>query len=69
MMDITFIYLHICDGLPFIHGHEPLIPSPSTAEVYYQLTLVIFKCMKQVFQPFHGECCAREKMRRDDHLL
>ena len=38
---VTFCDLHLCDGLPFIHGNEPGFVLPATAQVDDQLIFVL----------------------------
>ena len=66
----TLIDLHVCQGLPLVHGDEPAVLAlPAAAEVDHQLALVASQGFQDRFKPCLAEMAVREKEGRYDDLL
>jgi hypothetical protein len=65
----TFIDLHICDRLPFVHSHKPSIALPSAAEINDKLLLVAAQSSQYGVEAFLRELPGRKQEGRDDDLL
>ncbi|KDN65388.1 hypothetical protein CSUB01_05778 [Colletotrichum sublineola] len=70
LVERTLIDLHVRDGLPLVHGHEPpVVPAPPAAEVDDELIPVAAQRLEHRVQPLLAEPPVREQVRRDDDLL
>lgn len=66
---LTLVHLHVCDGLPFVHGHKPLlVTGASAAEVNDQLALVTTQSLQHIIQPWLAELAPWEEKGCDDDL-
>lgn len=52
---LTFIDLHICNRLPFIHSHKPSVVFPPTTEIDDKFILVAAQSSKHRVEPHLGE--------------
>lgn len=72
---LTFVHFHICDGLPFVHGHEPprlgIVATllAAAAQVYDKLLLVAAQGAEDCVEARLAELAAGEEKGRDDDLL
>lgn len=70
---LTLIDLHVRDGLPLVHRHEPLwtlaIILPAAAQVDDQLARVAAQRREDGVQAWLAEVCIREEEGRYDDLL
>jgi len=51
----TFVDLHICDSLPFVHGYEPSVAFLPAAEVNHKFLLISTKCSENILKTFLRE--------------
>ena len=66
---LTLVDLHVCDGLPLVHGDEPCVfAPPPAAEVNDKLFLVSSKSLKHGIQPCLAELALRKEVGCDDDL-
>lgn len=73
---LTLVHLHVRDGLPLVHGHEPprlgvgaLALLASAAQVYDQLLPVAAQRAEDRVEAGLAELAAGEEEGRDDDLL
>lgn len=65
----TLAELHVCDRLPFVHGHEPGMILATATQVDDELLLVLAEGCEHGFQACDREGCAREEIRGYYYLL
>ncbi len=66
---ITFAHFHVGDGLPLVHGDEPLVAAMSpAAEIDHQLALVTVQGGEDRVQAGLGEGAIGKEKGGDDDL-